>query len=459
MRPSAILPLLLGVIASATGAAGWFETREQEGERLARDGRHAEAAAAFEDPYRRGVALYRAEDYAGSARSFERVERPERRTDARYNLGNARFRQGDVDGAAAAWTEVLESDPGHADARHNLDIARALLARAEAQRRAEQPKADPQAQKEQQQQQSGGQSQQEKQQQSGGQSQQEKQQQSGGQSQQEKQQQSGEQSQQEKQQQSGEQSQQEKQQQSGGQSQQEPQSAGGEAGESSSQSGEQKDQSSAQGATGAGQGEGESRERSEGAASGTDRGKESDPSEADLAEGARDRPDARDRGDEGDEREHGDKSTTPEAGLEEDKRMAKDGPSDGGARTGGEDRPGAEGSTAAGGGGEQAQDSRAGKNRPAAPPKGPEQFRAETATQAKAVDEFEAAGKPGPSEGEGERGQIAGGEGAAQTNLALLEQLLEQAEGAPAYLLRNQFRLEEQRALRSRGGLHEPRPW
>jgi len=40
-----------------------------------------------------------------------------------------------------------------------------------------------------------------------------------------------------------------------------------------------------------------------------------------------------------------------------------------------------------------------------------------------------------------------------------MEQWLDQAEGAPGYLLRNQFRLEEQRELRRRGGLYEPRPW
>ena len=40
-----------------------------------------------------------------------------------------------------------------------------------------------------------------------------------------------------------------------------------------------------------------------------------------------------------------------------------------------------------------------------------------------------------------------------------MEQWLEQAEGAPGYLLRNQFRLREQREFRQRGGLYEPRPW
>ena len=50
---------LLAFAASAA-VAGWFESNEQEGERLFRDGKYADAATVFRDPYRRGVAQYRA---------------------------------------------------------------------------------------------------------------------------------------------------------------------------------------------------------------------------------------------------------------------------------------------------------------------------------------------------------------------------------------------------------------
>ena len=41
-----------------------------------------------------------------------------------------------------------------------------------------------------------------------------------------------------------------------------------------------------------------------------------------------------------------------------------------------------------------------------------------------------------------------------------MEQWLDQIEGNPAYLLRNQFMLEEQRQMRVQGRpLREPRPW
>ena len=45
-------------------------------------------------------------------------------------------------------------------------------------------------------------------------------------------------------------------------------------------------------------------------------------------------------------------------------------------------------------------------------------------------------------------------------SIAVMEQWLEQIEGDPAYLLLNQFRIEEQQALyRNRRLLMETRPW
>ncbi len=50
----------------------------------------------------------------------------------------------------------------------------------------------------------------------------------------------------------------------------------------------------------------------------------------------------------------------------------------------------------------------------------------------------------------------AGGKG----SMSLMEQWLQQAEGNPAYLMRNQFMLEERRAVSDRSApLRETRPW
>jgi hypothetical protein len=94
---------------------------------------------------------------------------------------------------------------------------------------------------------------------------------------------------------------------------------------------------------------------------------------------------------------------------------------------------------------------RAGPGRDAA------QFRPETATAADAVRQFETgAAEEG---GDASSGKGPAGEGRGSAAMVLVEQWLQQAEGDPAYLLRNQFRLEEQRAVKQLGGLHEPRPW
>ena len=85
----------------------------------------------FQDPYRRGVALYRAGRYEDAVRAFEQAEQGKDVQSARYNLGNARFRLGDFAGAAEAYEQVLSAEPSDDDAAHNLALARAMLARLE----------------------------------------------------------------------------------------------------------------------------------------------------------------------------------------------------------------------------------------------------------------------------------------------------------------------------------------
>ena len=59
----------------------------------------------------------------------------------------------------------------------------------------------------------------------------------------------------------------------------------------------------------------------------------------------------------------------------------------------------------------------------------------------------------------GESGDPTGG-GSGGSPMMLMEQLLDRVEGNPAYLMKNQFMLEEQRMMSDqRGQLYEPRPW
>ena len=53
-----------------------------------------------------------------------------------------------------------------------------------------------------------------------------------------------------------------------------------------------------------------------------------------------------------------------------------------------------------------------------------------------------------------------GGEQAIGPGMAIMEQRLEQIEGDPSLLMRNQFIIEEMRQMRESGGqLQESRPW
>ena len=53
-----------------------------------------------------------------------------------------------------------------------------------------------------------------------------------------------------------------------------------------------------------------------------------------------------------------------------------------------------------------------------------------------------------------------GGDPAFGLGMAIIEQRLEQVEGDPSMLMRNQFRLEESRFKQSVGGpVQESRPW
>jgi len=125
----------LAIIVAFTtlpASAGWFTTDDQEGREAFARGRYKEAATKFHDPYRKGVAQYRAADYRSAAESFSRVDRDDVLQAARYNLGNARFRLGDYEGAVQAYEAVLQEDPNDRAARHNLALALSMLAQTRA---------------------------------------------------------------------------------------------------------------------------------------------------------------------------------------------------------------------------------------------------------------------------------------------------------------------------------------
>jgi Ca-activated chloride channel homolog len=109
-------------------AFGWSDLwwrADQQAARQLEAGADAAAAARFQDPAWRAAASYRAGDYARALAALADLPDPE----ADYNRGNALARMGRLDEAVTAYDRVLEREPDHEDARHNLELVQALRER------------------------------------------------------------------------------------------------------------------------------------------------------------------------------------------------------------------------------------------------------------------------------------------------------------------------------------------
>jgi Ca-activated chloride channel homolog len=78
-----------------------------------------EAAKAFGDPYRRGVALYRAGEFKDAAAAFATVATPE----CAFDRGNALMMQGKYAEAVTSYDRALSLRPGWTMAADNRSIA------------------------------------------------------------------------------------------------------------------------------------------------------------------------------------------------------------------------------------------------------------------------------------------------------------------------------------------------
>jgi Ca-activated chloride channel family protein len=72
----------------------WF-TADQQGDRLLHARQYAEAAKIYADPFRRGIALYRAGDFQSAVSAFSQTATPE----AAFNRANALVMLGKYDDA------------------------------------------------------------------------------------------------------------------------------------------------------------------------------------------------------------------------------------------------------------------------------------------------------------------------------------------------------------------------
>jgi Ca-activated chloride channel family protein len=120
--------LVAGLSGSNAYAATWqdmFLNQAQQAHKSYQKGNYTDAATRFDTPYRRGVAQYKAGQFAQADASFAQAEHT--MPAAQYNQGNAQVMQGKYKDAIASYESVLKRDPLNANATHNLAIARKLL--------------------------------------------------------------------------------------------------------------------------------------------------------------------------------------------------------------------------------------------------------------------------------------------------------------------------------------------
>jgi Ca-activated chloride channel family protein len=110
----ACLPLLPTTAQAGTWQNLWQRPDQQAAQAL-REGHPQQARQLARDPAWRGVAAYRAGDYAAAAEDLQRVPG----SDAAYNRGNALARAQHYQEAIKAYDEALKLDPANADAKAN----------------------------------------------------------------------------------------------------------------------------------------------------------------------------------------------------------------------------------------------------------------------------------------------------------------------------------------------------
>lgn len=110
----ACLPLWPAPAVAGTWQNLW-QRPDQQAARALRDGHPKQAQQLARDPAWRGVAAYRAGDYAAAASSLQHAPG----SDAAYNRGNALAKAQHYQDAIKAYDEALKLDPANADAKAN----------------------------------------------------------------------------------------------------------------------------------------------------------------------------------------------------------------------------------------------------------------------------------------------------------------------------------------------------
>lgn len=138
-----ILVLAFVLSGTVSAQAGFFLNSNQEGLKAYNGGDYQAAAQKFEDSRWKASALYKAGNYEEAFREFSKNGDAE----ALYNQGNALAKSGKIEEAVKKYEEVLQKEPGHEDAKFNLEY----LKRQQEQQNQQQQNQDKQEQQNQQQ--------------------------------------------------------------------------------------------------------------------------------------------------------------------------------------------------------------------------------------------------------------------------------------------------------------------
>ncbi len=128
MRNALLAGLGLFLLVQSLREPHFWITADQKGSRLFHQGRYAEAAKAFTDPWWIATSQYRHGDFEVAAKTFARVPGAK----GAYDQGNAWLMNGKYDAAIASYDRALGFQPGWKEAEENKALAVARKQRLDA---------------------------------------------------------------------------------------------------------------------------------------------------------------------------------------------------------------------------------------------------------------------------------------------------------------------------------------
>lgn len=134
LLPLVLLPLLPATAEATTWQDLWQRPDQQAAQAL-HDGDAKQAQKLARDPAWQGAAAYRANDYVTAAQVLQHAPG----SDAAYNLGNARARQGQYQQAIDAYDDALKLDPANTDAKANRQAIEDWLRKQQQQKNDQKP--------------------------------------------------------------------------------------------------------------------------------------------------------------------------------------------------------------------------------------------------------------------------------------------------------------------------------